>query len=69
MSIISDDIARRNQSLADIAAGLNGPDGDYWRNRATIRRDALLEDQPTFGLMPHEEQELARLNRLLENPA
>lgn len=65
MSIISRDAAYREKSLAEIAAGLSGPEGAYWRDRATIRRDALREDKPTFGLLPHEQRELDRLNRLL----
>lgn len=51
--------------LAEILEGLRGPDAWYWRDVAERRIHCLDEDEPMFGLVPHELQERAALKRAL----
>lgn len=66
--IISDGIKRANR-LAEITDGLAGQNAWYWRDMAETRLRALQEDEPLFGLVPHEHDEMRALTRLLAKDA
>lgn len=58
--------ARSAARLADVELGLTHPvDGSYWRSQAQIRVDALEADEPVYGLLPFEVDELVKLKALL----
>lgn len=60
------DAERSKARVADIELGLRHPrDAWYWRKKAEDRVGALEADAETFGLVPHEERELAALKALL----
>jgi hypothetical protein len=60
------DAERSKARVADISIGLTSPrDGQYWRDKAEERVATLEEDSRTYGLLPHEEEELATIERLL----
>jgi len=60
------DAERSAARIADIELGLTDPvDGDFWRHKAEWRIQALEADRPLYGLLPHEEAELARLKELI----
>jgi hypothetical protein len=64
------DAARSKARVADISVGLTCPrDGQYWRDKAEERVATLEEDSRTYGLLPHEEEELEKLKALLANGA
>jgi hypothetical protein len=63
--IIANDVARRTAAVSDIENGLRGEDAWFWRGKAEMRVAALEEDGALFGLLPHEETELAMLKALL----
>lgn len=59
------DAERSKARVADIELGLSDPiDGSYWRGKLDQRISALEEDSEWFGLLPHEECELAHLKAL-----
>lgn len=61
------DAERGKARIADIELGLTHPiDGGNWREKAEQRIRALEEDEPVYGLVPHELEELAALKTLLE---
>lgn len=47
------------------AAGLNGPDGWYHREKLKIRQRALREDESVFGLLLREQMELSVIEAYL----
>jgi hypothetical protein len=60
------DAERSKARVADIELGLSHPeDGWYWRVQAQTRVTALEQDQPIYGLLQHEVDELAALKALL----
>lgn len=60
------DAERSRARLADIELGLSHPiDHQYWREKLESRIQMLEEDGEDFGLVPHEERELAALRALL----
>lgn len=62
------DAAARSNELAQIQDGLRSDDTGnrwYWLSMARRRITALTEDGDLFGLVAHEEQELAALKRML----
>ena len=61
------DAERSKARVADIELGLKlgGLDGPYWRGKAEQRIRALEEDEPLYGLLPHEIEELAALKTLV----
>ncbi len=60
------DAERSKARVADIELGLGDPiDNSYWRDKAETRIRALEEDEPIYGLLPHEVEELAALKRLV----
>lgn len=62
------DAERSRARIADVELGLTHPiDASYWRSKAEERIRALEEDEPVYGLVPHEVDELAALKRLLGN--
>lgn len=65
---ILEDADKRRLAVAEITAGLQGPKEDrwYWRGKAEVRIAALEEDGKAYGLLPHEEAELATLRSLVE---
>ena len=63
------DAERSKARVSDIELGLAGGDAWYWKVRAEARIRALEEDGPVYGLLPHEEEELAALKALLERRA
>jgi hypothetical protein len=63
--IIANDVARRTAAVSDIEKGLRGEDAWFWRGQAQKRVLALEKDGAQFGLLPHEETELATLKALL----
>lgn len=59
------DAARSEARIADIELGLKHPiDGGYWRDKLAERIRILEEDEPIYGLLPHEESELDRLRAI-----
>lgn len=64
------DAERSKARIADIELGMTSlRDGAYWRAKAQDRVEHLKDDRDVYGLLPHEESELATLERLLENGA
>lgn len=65
--MVENDIIARAGEIRSIEAGINGPEIDrwFWRTKAEARIRALKEDGAIFGLVPHEEAELAHLETLL----
>lgn len=60
------DAERSKARVADVELGLSHPiDSSYWREKAEQRIRALEEDEPVYGLLPHEIDELATLKRLI----
>jgi hypothetical protein len=60
------DAERSKARVSDIEIGLQHPiDAWYWRAKAEGRIEALESDAETFGLVPHEEEELRELRKLL----
>lgn len=61
------DAARSEARVADIEIGISSSgDAAYWRSKGLERIRILEEDGPVYGLLPHEEVELATLKRILE---
>jgi hypothetical protein len=60
------DAERSKARVADIELGLAGESIDrwYWRDKLDQRIRLLEEDEPTYGLLPHEIEELAALKAL-----
>lgn len=64
--LIAAEVERANARIADIEIGLTSPgDADYWRQRGRSRIRILEQDRMDYGLMPHEEDELTRLVKLV----
>jgi hypothetical protein len=64
------DAERSKARVADIELGLaHRIDGTYWRDKAEERVRILKEDGQVYGLLPHEEEEIETLERLLANEA
>jgi hypothetical protein len=60
------DAERSAARVADVELGLRAdPDNEFWRDVAETRIRALDQDEPAFGLLPHEEAERAKLKQLL----
>lgn len=60
------DAERSAARIADIELGLAHPsDAWLWRKKAARRIVSLEEDGADYGLLPHEEAELARLKELV----
>lgn len=60
------DAERSAARIAEIELGLTSEiDRSYWRGVAERRIAALEDDEPLFGLVPHEEAELTKLKQLL----
>jgi len=64
---MSGDLERSANRLKDVREGLGGENDWYWRDAAQRRIDALTEDEKLFGLVPHELQERAALQRMLRH--
>jgi hypothetical protein len=61
------DAERSKARLADIELGLAAGDDlnrSYWRDKLDERIRLLEEDEPIYGLLPHEIEELAALKAL-----
>lgn len=59
------DAARSEARIADIELGISHPiDGSYWRDKLEARILMLEDDEPIYGLVPHETLELARLKAI-----
>jgi hypothetical protein len=68
VNAVTEDAAKRNNDLAEIQDGLreqNTGNRWYWVDKARSRIKALTEDGAMFGLVPHEVQERAALQRML----
>lgn len=64
--IVAADRQRSAARIADVELGLQHPvDAHFWRFHARARVACLEEDGEIYGLLPHEEDELARLKELL----
>ncbi|WP_422057369.1 hypothetical protein [Sphingomonas sp.] len=66
-ALIERDRATRAAVLDQIRAGLDGDEADrwFWRGKAKARIEALEDDKIDFGLVAHEEEELATLRAWL----
>jgi hypothetical protein len=65
--IIQADAKKRANDLAEIQDGIAGENRWYWADKARNRLNALREDEPMFGLLPHERSECNALARILRN--
>jgi hypothetical protein len=65
--IIQADAKKRANDLAEIQDGITGENRWFWIDAAQTRLRALREDEPMFGLLPHERSECNALARILRD--